>query len=168
MSAQTPIAPSTLGRLFEFSYNVTRTNAEGLDHDDSLRQPQPAGNCLNWVIGHILCSRNEMLVLLGESPIWSEAQKKTYERGSPPIVDGSAALPFERLLADLDRTQEILRQAITALTPEQLSAPLPEGRNPFRLDSVGEMLAAFSFHEAYHAGQTGILRRTLGREGAIN
>jgi len=168
MSAQLPIASSTLTRLFEFSYNVTRTNAEGLDHEDSLRQPQPGGNCLNWVLGHIICSRHEMLVLLGESPFWSEAQTKTYQRGSDPIVDASAALPFERLLADFDRTQEILRQTLAALTPEQLSAPLPADRNPFRLDSVGEMLAAFSFHESYHAGQTGILRRLVGREGAIN
>ena len=30
------------------------------------------------------------------------------------------------------------------------------------------MIATFNFHESYHAGQTGVLRRIAGKDGAIN
>ena len=37
---------TTLSRLFEFTYNVTQQNIDGFDHEDSLVQPERAGNCL--------------------------------------------------------------------------------------------------------------------------
>jgi hypothetical protein len=33
--------------------------------------------------------------------------------------------------------------------------------------NLGETLFVLQFHEAYHAGQTGLLRRMAGREGVI-
>jgi uncharacterized damage-inducible protein DinB len=33
--------------------------------------------------------------------------------------------------------------------------------------TLGSKLFTFNFHESYHAGQLGILRRMLGKEGAI-
>ena len=162
-----PVSPTTLGRLFEFTYNVTLQNVAGFTHEESLREPPSAGNPLNWVVGHIVATRNHTLNTLGRDIFWSDEDIARYDRGSKPYADGWEALPFEKVLADYDASQNTLREALAALTPEQLSAPLPEDKNPFKLGSLGEMLAAFNFHEAYHAGQTGILRRILGREGAI-
>ena len=34
-------------------------------------------------------------------------------------------------------------------------------------DAVGSLLAALIFHEAYHAGQIAILRRTYGKDSVI-
>jgi hypothetical protein len=163
-----PITGATLGKLFEFSYNVTKQNVDGFDEEDSLRPPREAGNHLNWVVGHVVAMRNHVLKLLGQKPPWSEREIAAYDRGSRPFADAWVGLSFRRILDDLDRTQETLRSALEALTPDALAAPLPPDQNPFGLDSLGEMLAAYSFHETYHAGQTGILRRVLGREGAIN
>ena len=59
-----PISAKTLAMLFEFTFNVTRANVEGFSHEDSLRQP-PAGNCLNWLLGHIVATRQHTLELLG-------------------------------------------------------------------------------------------------------
>jgi len=33
--------------------------------------------------------------------------------------------------------------------------------------SLGSKLAVLQFHEAYHAGQLGLLRRIAGKKGAI-
>lgn len=33
--------------------------------------------------------------------------------------------------------------------------------------NVGERLAFLQFHESYHAGQVGLLRRLLGKDGVI-
>jgi hypothetical protein len=167
-TAAPPVTPKTLGLLFELTFNVARANVQGFSHEDSLRQPA-AGNCLNWILGHIVATRQHTLALLGIDPIWTKEETARYDRGGRPVLgDGPGILPFPRILEDHERTQDLLRGAWKTLDPARLGAPLPADRNPFRLDSVGEMLAAFTFHESYHAGQCGILRRLLGRDGAIN
>ena len=35
-------------------HKVVQLNVDGLTQSDSLIQPSPAGNCLNWVAGHLL------------------------------------------------------------------------------------------------------------------
>lgn len=162
-----PVSGATLTRVFEFTYNVTLQNTQGFSDEESLRKPASAGNPLNWVVGHMVATRNHMFGSIGLEPFWSEEEIAKYDRGSKPYADGWSGLPFGKVLADFDASQNTLRKALENLTVEQLSAPLPADRNPFQLNSLGEMLAAFNFHEAYHAGQTGILRRILGREGAI-
>jgi hypothetical protein len=162
-----PVSASTLRRVFEFTYNVTLQNVSGFSHEESLAFPKDAGNPLNWVLGHIVATRSPLLQLLEQPPVWNDEQTAPYGQGSKPYADGWEALPFPDILAAFDRSQESLRAGFDAITPERLCSPLPADQNPFGMESVGEMLAAFNFHEAYHAGQTGILRRILGREGAI-
>ena len=170
MSAQTwpvPIAPRTLGTLFEFTYGVFRQNTAGITPEETLRAPEAGGNCMNWVGAHLVASRQGLLELLGRKATWTEEERKRYARGAEPLADVAEAIPWERIVADLDASQEELRAGIAALTPEQLAAPLPEDRNPFRVDSLGTLLAVFNFHESYHVGQLGLLRRLLGKPGAI-
>lgn len=163
-----PISGKTLGILFEFSYNVTLANTEGFTHEDSLRQP-PAGNCLNWIVGHIVATRQHIVGLLGGRPLWTKEEMPRYDRRSDAILgEGPGVLRFDRIRADLDRTQELMRAAWKTIDAGRLAAPLPPDQNPFQLETVGEMLAAFAFHESYHAGQCGVLRRLLGKDGAIH
>ena len=35
------------------AHRIVRLNADGISHEESLGQPQNAGNCLNWVLGHL-------------------------------------------------------------------------------------------------------------------
>ncbi len=51
--------------------------------------------------------------------------------------------------------------ALGRLTSERLAEPANEK------STVGEQLGFLAFHEGYHAGQVAILRRLLGKEGAI-
>jgi len=157
--------PQNLAALFDVDYRVLTRNVAGVSHEQSLASPRPGGNCLNWVVGHILASRGDILRLLGERAPWSEADAAPYRRGSPPLGPGAAARPFESLLADLERTQETLRASLAKRTPEDLAVRAPES-SPGG-GTVGETLAFLHFHEAYHAGQTGILRRFIGLPGAI-
>ena len=162
-----PVTARTLGTLFEFTYNVTKQNADGFTHEDSVRPPKEAGNCLNWVLGHIIAARHAVLGMLGQEPVWTEEELKGYRRGSRPNADGSGAMDWTKMLADYETTQERLRDGFAALPAERLSGPAPEEANFLGLETFGETLAAFHFHESYHSGQVGILRRVLGREGMI-
>ena len=40
--------------MYEFSYMAINRNLDDLTHEDSVFIPEPAGNCINWVLGHIV------------------------------------------------------------------------------------------------------------------
>src|SRR5581483_7684173 len=70
-------------------HKVVRLNAQGLTQAESLIQPRPAGNCLNWVIGHLVCIYHHTLPILGQSPVMEASALHRYDRGSPPIKDAA-------------------------------------------------------------------------------
>ena len=154
------MSPEILQTLFDVNQRVLHRTLNGLTHEDSLIQPPVGGNCLNWVLGHVVATRGGLLSLLGEKPIWSDGDEVLYKRGSKPIRDGSKAKSLEAILADYDRSQERLRAGISRLT----EAAMKEKRGE---DTLGESLHFLHFHEAYHIGQMAILRRMAGKEGAI-
>lgn len=161
------IGAAALKMLFGYNHFALRANTKGLSHQESLIQPEPGGNCLNWVLGHILASRNLILRHLGEPPLWSEAEAEPYRRGSQPLRDPARARPFEDLLADLDRSQERLETALDRVGDSRLGESVAEGKRGFGGGMIGAAIAGLHFHEAYHVGQTGLLRRMVGKSGAI-
>ncbi len=160
---------STSTLIIQTGYNhyVLKKNLEGLSHEDSLIQPAPGGNCLNWVLGHIVASRGRTLTAVGEEPIWGPREAASYERSSDPITNAGQALPLERILADLDASQEKILAGLQKLTDEDLAAKSSFSPSNNEKETIGSLLAGLLFHEAYHAGQTGLLRRLIGKDGAL-
>ncbi|GJM44256.1 MAG: hypothetical protein DHS20C21_10980 [Gemmatimonadota bacterium] len=158
---------ANLALQFRFSHGVFHQNVEGFTHAETLVRPQTGGNCMNWVGGHLAGARNGILRLLGQEPVLSEDDAQRYARGSAPITEPGMALEWDRIVAAMNESQIALMDALGSITAERLAAPLPADRNPFQLDNVGEMLGTFAFHEAYHVGQLGVLRRVYGKKGAI-
>lgn len=151
-----------------FTHFALHRNLDGLSHEESLRGPEPAGNCLNWVAGHVVASRSRWLEALGRQPLMDEATREVYRRGGEPLTDGTKAQPLDSLLGSFDRAQEQLEEALAAMTDEQLDAKAPFSPTNNPDETLRSLAASFLFHEAYHVGQTGILRRLLGRPGALS
>ena len=148
--------------LFDFDHAAITRNCDGLSQADSLLAPPTAGNCANWVLGHVVHNRGFVLELLNEQPLWSEADGDAYRRESKPL-DPKLARPFESLLADFEATQERVRRGLERLDPALLDLKAKvDDRRP-----RGAQLHFLQFHEAYHAGQLGLLRRLAGKPGAI-
>ncbi len=148
-------------QLYEAGYRTIKTNLEAISQDESMRAASPAGgNSVNWVLGHLVQTRNAVLRLSGAEAIWDDALMLVYSAQEDVVFDPARALPLERLIADLDESQVRLRAALPGITPERLAAPSIFG-------TVGAALAFLTFHEGYHSGQLGILRRVLGKEGKI-
>lgn len=148
-------------------HRVVRLNLEGISHEESLIQPQPAGNCLNWVIGHLVVAYQLVFPLLGQEPVISEERLKPYERHSSPLNDRAEALPLQELLAAFDNASERVDAGLRSLAPGSLDEPAPFSSVDNPKETVRSLLASISFHQAYHAGQTGLLRRIAGKPGAI-
>ncbi len=151
----------TLTQLFTVNHRALHTNVEGITDREALVRPQPDGNCLNWVVGHIVASRNGALKLVGEEPIWDAATADRYKRGSAPISSAEEGKPLAALLADLDASQERLLRGIGKAADGKWEEALPDW------GTVGRAIFFLHFHEAYHIGQTGLLRRVAGKPGAI-
>jgi uncharacterized damage-inducible protein DinB len=151
----------TLTSLFKTNHGAIRLNVDGITDEEALLQPKPDGNCLNWVVGHVVASRNGALTLLGEEPVWSREETDRYKRGSAPIRAAGEGKPLAHLLADFDRSQERLLRGLSKLTEAKLDEPFPNW------GTVRQALFFLHFHEAYHAGQTAMLRRLAGKPGAI-
>ena len=145
---------------------VVGANVAGLTHEDSLVQPRPGGNCLNWILGHLLTVYNGTLPLLSQEPVMGEGDLTHYARGAPPIRDRAEALEFEQLLTAWSQAVERIDAGLAGLSPDVLDGPVksPTG-NPN--ETVRSLLTTVMFHQAYHAGQTAVLRRIAGKEGAI-
>jgi len=149
-----------------FNLGTIKINTKGLTHEESLVAPPGGGNCLNWIVGHLVSSRNGLLKLLGCEGVWDKERAELYKRGSDPISAGDA-VAFEEILADFAAAQEPIVAALRALSDEELAAPTTARYLKGDDETLGSALATFVFHEAYHAGQTGLLRRILGKDGAI-
>src|SRR5687768_11640429 len=97
---------------------TVKANLGGITHEESLRQPTPAGNCANWVLGHLVATRCGFLKVFGSEPVWDEADCARYDRHGPPITRASDAKPLDEIWKAFDASQERLRTAVSALTPE--------------------------------------------------
>lgn len=155
-----------LAKMYEISYGAINRNLEDVSHEESLVRP-PAGNCLNWVLGHIVLYRGTVLKIIGRRPLLDGERADLYRRGSHP--DGSEHyLDLATLRGLLSDAHQELIPALAVMTDEELAANVPEEFNrPPLAGSIGNALARMNFHESYHAGQIGLLRRIAGKDGVI-
>jgi uncharacterized damage-inducible protein DinB len=149
-----------LAKQFETNHLTVNRNLDGISHEDSVLQPAPGGNCINWVVGHMLITRNSIHRLLGLTPAWEDEKVNRYQRGSAPITDAGAAVSLETLLERWRSSHQDVVDALMSASDEMLSEMAGE-------EAVAIQLAFLAFHESYHAGQLGVLRRLTGRDGAI-
>ena len=54
-----------LASMYEFSYFAINRNLKEVTHTDSIFIPEPSGNCINWLLDHIVSARGMMLLLTG-------------------------------------------------------------------------------------------------------
>jgi uncharacterized damage-inducible protein DinB len=168
-TAQPVAAEPQRGRLetfrlqLQFTERVLRKNAGDISSEESLRSFQPAGNGLNWVLGHLVAIRSQMLGSLGGQPVWSATECGPYDRHAAPFTKASTPKPLAEIWKAFDLTQSRLLELADRLAPADLSEALPAGAP---VKTRGELLAVLGFHDAYHAGQTGAIRRLLGKPPA--
>lgn len=116
------------------------------------------------VVGHLARSRNQAIGLLGEVPPYADEDFAAYAPGG---WGPTAALPLSLLRDRLEGLAAALAGALAAVRPDALATPAPFSPTGNPSETVGSLLAAIAFHEAYHCGQTGVLRRLLGMPGAL-
>jgi uncharacterized damage-inducible protein DinB len=130
--------------------------------------PQPGGNRLNWVLGHLLSVYDGFLPLLKQEPVIGAATLKRFARGAPPLENPADAMDFPRLQAAWNQASDRVDAGLARLDPDTLEQPVPNSPSGNPDETVRSLITTVMFHQAYHAGQTAVLRRIAGREGAIH
>lgn len=172
MSTTTQVLSKATGEIEVFrhtartTHSVFKLTVDGLTQEDSLKQPEPAGNCLNWVVGHLLCVYDQMLSLLGQTPVMQPGALKRYERGSAPIKSASEAMELSYLQSGIEEAVARLDVGLQGLSEEALDSPAPFSPTG-RPETVRSLVTLILFHQAYHTGQASLLRRLAGKNGAI-
>lgn len=133
-------------RIYNANKYCIEKASEGITHDMSVLQHESGCSNMNWLLGHIVYHRDKALRKMGLETWLGEDYKLLYDYDTPS-VNVEEAMQFEKLLAQYFSTHDKYLEIIKGITAT---------------DKM-ETASFFGFHEAYHAGQMGLLRRILGK-----
>lgn len=151
-----------LAARFRFNERVLGRAVDGLEGADWLRPAVAGGSHALWLLGHIAASRRTILRGIGrERP--RAAWEEFFGKGSRPGDGPGESSPAE-LLADIAESGTILESHLATLDADQASAPFPR-KLPDGATTIDGALHFFHWHESYHIGQLGLLRRVSGKGG---
>jgi hypothetical protein len=148
-------------KMLEGEHAIMRQQTADLSHADSLLQPQPGGNCLNWVMGHLAVNLVEILGVLDEKLPQNLPDLTRYRIGSEPIRgEEEGVLSLQQLI---DTYTELNNQVVNRL--EIMSDADFEEEIEFWQGKMRRGYVAFFyfFHHTYHLGQLEYLRNLAGK-----
>ena len=158
----TPSVIDPIALIFKLNNGMVDRSLEGLTDDEFWRPATGGGNPIGWLLGHLAHTRAQILTNLGHP----------HDAGLGPLFVGGlvlrerSAYPGRAAIeAAWKETRGRMRDAFAALTPERLGGPPPAGRQLPGAENLAGYLAFLAFHESYHVGQMGFVRKRLGHPG---
>jgi hypothetical protein len=155
------ITKDDFAKLLTVEHGLLIKQVDGLSHADSLLQPQPGGNCLNWVMGHLVGNLADILTVLGgESPAGIPNLDR-FGFGSEPICGEEADLIELPVLRDAySLLTEAIIYRLTQMTEADFDDEIEFWQGPSRR---GYVAFFYFFHHTYHIGQLEQLRNMAGK-----
>lgn len=144
---------------------IVKAQTEDVTHEDSLIQSPYNINCLNWVVGHIVQSRDVLLGVLDAERVLTPEQFARYERESDPVTgDGPDVVRLGDLVDAMEAQQALVAAILGPMTAEDLAAPRVWGD---REVTLLQRIQFQYFHDTYHTGQTDVLRQVSGKSDRV-
>jgi uncharacterized damage-inducible protein DinB len=157
-------AAKILNDLLQFNHGIIHQQLKGITHAESLLQLPFQGNCMNWVLAHILTVRQDWLEMLGLPGILTEAEQKAYGYGSEPVTCAEQAIDLDTLVKRLDESLVTLVSKLENITQAELDREVEIWRGK---QSLSQALSFFQWHETYHTGQLEQLRQLAGKNDHV-
>lgn len=160
------IEAAYLVTAYDRNVRIIKMQTEGLTHVDSLIQLPFRANCMNWIVGHLVTNRNNVLKLLDAGDRINPISVDRYSRDSDPITPESAhVLLLEELLSLLEEAQGNITRNLEEITSDELQREVAFFGNTEM--TIGEWLLFFYFHDSYHTGQAEIMRQAADKDDKI-
>jgi hypothetical protein len=148
-------------KMLSGEMEILKQQTAGLTTKDSLLQPQPGGNCLNWVMGHLVVNLVEILEVLEVDLSEDLPDLTRYRIGSEPIRGEEVGVLALDNLVDL---YEQLTNKIVDRLSQMNEAEFEEEIDFWQGKSRRGYVAFFYFfHNTYHLGQLEFLRNLAGK-----
>ncbi|HEX3704770.1 MAG TPA: DinB family protein [Vicinamibacterales bacterium] len=129
------------------------------DQDAKARSRSGTGPSIAWTIGHLCHYKITVLELLGHPRKNDFAARFEHT----PASDGSDYPPLADLAASFAALDRDLCAVLTS-SADRLEAPMPGG-GPHDEKRILDTVLFLTWHEAYHIGAIGAIRREQGRKG---
>ncbi|MBD3170230.1 MAG: DUF664 domain-containing protein [candidate division Zixibacteria bacterium] len=146
-----------------FNSRTLDMTLRGFNDENSHTRPGDTGNSANFIFGHLVVHRIQIAKLLGIE----------FENPFPELFDykakirDSSTYPALSVIREVwDELNERVNDRIENLTGEELEADGPYEVKPFP-KTIGGCLCFLIFHEAYHIGQIGYIRKFNDLEAAF-
>ena len=147
-----------IANMFKANTDIVSKAVADVASDDWFRKPGDDSNHLMWVMGHLIVHRGMTLKLLGGQ--WDTSWAPLFARGAERVADQ------EYPSADEIKTawQQVSGDLVTAVrnAPADVLSNAAAAGSPTFDGKVSGNVALLAFHDAYHAGQVGYLRKWLG------
>jgi len=159
------INKNDLANLLLVEQDLMLKQVDGLSHADSLLQPQPGGNCLNWVMGHLVGNLADILQFLGAEPPADLPNLEHYGFGSQPVLgDGPGVLELNLLVDTYLRLNALVTERLAKMEDAEFDEEIEFFQGKSRR---GYVVFFFFYHHSYHLGQLEQLRNLAGRTEKI-
>jgi hypothetical protein len=151
-------------KMLVIENNLIHDQTNDLSQIDTLIQP-PGGNCMNWVLGHLLESQVSMLKALDGNPPIDPVLLDRYKRESAPITaDSEGVLSLEALLDGHDKVHAAIAARLSEMSESDFAVEIQQGE---RKVIRGWRVFFLHFHYTYHIGQLEQLRQLAGKTEKI-
>lgn len=159
-TAATAVQPFAM--LFTMNNALVLKGLHGLTDDEAWHQIEGRGNSVAWMVGHLVETREQLLKALGASSGLGWGGR--FKRGAVRLERADYPTRAE-VEAAFVATQEPVLAALLGLSAERLAQPTPVTVGAAK--TMADLVAFFAFHEGYHVGQIGYVRRFLGHAALI-
>ncbi len=162
-----------LNTRLENQLNLVRGISEGLlavfrTPEQWTHQVHPHANHALWFAGHVGTVDNFMIARLDAAKVAERTgYRERFGMGSRPTANPADYPPPEEVLQFMRERREVLLDILRELSEEELQKPAPPGTPEFMRD-VASIFEAAAWHEALHAGQVTIARRSLGHPPMVD
>src|SRR5262249_44181358 len=148
---------SPIAKIFAINDDLVVRALDGLTHPQLWTAPTGRNNPMMWVVGHFVQTRAQLLGLLGEPADTGWHQR--FVRGAT-LADATLYPSREEVERVMNDISGRLHRKLASMNDDQLSGPpavpLPGAK------TVADQVALFAFHDSYHVGQMGYIRKALG------
>jgi len=148
-------------KLLSWELEIMKNQTSGLSQEDSLIQPQPGGNCMNWVMGHLALNLTIILEILGAQIPEDLPNLDRYKMDTDPILaESEGVLDLQELVEAYSFLNKKVIDRLDQMTEDDFEEVIRFWEGKHRR---GFMAFFYFFHNTYHLGQLEFLRNLAGR-----
>ena len=148
--------------MFKANTDLVTKATEGIGAEQWFLKPCDASNHLMWVMGHLVWARGNLLKTLGSDGALPWAPQ--FARGTKP----ADILKFPEVEEVRKAWSDVSARLTTCLSEVPAEVLEKSHDKPTFDGKVGGFIAFLAFHETYHVGQVGYLRKWLGHTPLVD